>query len=106
MKRKSYKPMPCPIAQTLEHVGEWWSMLILRDAMAGMTRFEQFETSLGISPSILSRRLKTLIENGFMERIQYCDTPIRMAYHLTARGQAFAPVLAALATFGTAHFTT
>ena len=58
MQRKRFNTMSCPIARGLDRVGEWWSMLILRDAFAGMTRFDQFEKSLGIAPAMLTRRLK------------------------------------------------
>ena len=60
--------MPCPIARSLERVGEWWSMLILRDALAGMTRFDEFQESLGIAPNMLTRRLATLVEAGLVTR--------------------------------------
>lgn len=96
--------MQCPIARTLERVGEWWSMLILRDAMLGMTRFEQFQKSLGISPNILSARLATLVEHGFLERRMYSVSPPRMEYTLTDRGHAFESILLAFAHFGNQHF--
>ena len=64
MERKSFGAMHCPIARSLERVGEWWSILILRDAFAGMTRFEEFRESLGIAPNMLTRRLNTLVEAG------------------------------------------
>ena len=62
MRRKSFGKMACPIARSLERVGEWWSMLILRDAFTGLTRFEQFQKSLGIAPNMLTRRLTALVE--------------------------------------------
>ena len=58
--------MPCPIARSLERVGEWWSMLILRDALHGLTRFDEFQKSLGIAPNILARRLDALVEAGLL----------------------------------------
>jgi DNA-binding HxlR family transcriptional regulator len=61
MERKSFGRMQCPIARSLERVGEWWSILILRDAFAGLTRFDQFQTSLDIAPNILTRRLNSLV---------------------------------------------
>ena len=64
MQRKSFAEMPCPIARSLERVGEWWSILILRDAFAGMTRFDEFQQSLGIAPNMLTRRLAALVESG------------------------------------------
>jgi DNA-binding HxlR family transcriptional regulator len=71
MQRKSFGAMPCPIARSLERVGEWWSILILRDAFAGMTRFEEFRESLGIAPNMLTRRLNALVEAGLLERQRY-----------------------------------
>src|SRR6266516_337675 len=62
MERTSFEGMSCPVALALERVGEWWSILILRDATHGLTRFEQFQKSLGISPNSLSRRLAVLID--------------------------------------------
>ena len=64
MQRKSFDKMPCPIARSLERVGEWWSMLIMRDALHGMTRFDEFQKSLGIAPNMLTRRLNALVEAG------------------------------------------
>src|SRR5229473_1543928 len=59
MQHKSFENMPCPIARSLARVGEWWSMLILRDALHGMTRFDQFQKSLGIAPNMLTRPINT-----------------------------------------------
>ena len=75
MQRKSFGAMPCPIARSLERVGEWWSILILRDAFAGMTRFEEFRESLGIAPNMLTRRLNALVEAGLLERQRYSERP-------------------------------
>src|SRR5215467_13227165 len=71
MRRKSFGDMQCPIARSLERVGEWWSMLILRDASLGLTRFDEFQESLGIAPNILVRWLKSLVEAGLLERRRY-----------------------------------
>jgi DNA-binding HxlR family transcriptional regulator len=96
--------MVCPIARSLERVGEWWSMLILRDAFAGKTRFDEFQQSLGIAPNMLSRRLATLVEAGMLERRRYSEHPPRDEYVLTARGRDFRTVLVALLAFGNRHF--
>jgi DNA-binding HxlR family transcriptional regulator len=64
MQRKSFGSMSCPIARSLERVGEWWSILILRDAFRGLTRFDQFQKSLDIAPNMLTRRLNALVERG------------------------------------------
>ena len=104
MQRKSFADMKCPIALSLEHVGEWWSMLILRDAFAGTTRFDEFQGSLGIAPNMLARRLAALVEAGLLERRRYSERPPRDDYVLTGRGRDFKPVLAALVAFGNKHF--
>jgi DNA-binding HxlR family transcriptional regulator len=104
MQRKSFDRMPCPIARSLEHVGEWWSMLILRDALHGFTRFDQFQKSLGIAPNMLTRRLNALVEAGLLERRRYSERPPRDEYVPTARGRDFQPVLIALLTWGNKHF--
>ena len=104
MQRKSFDDMTCPIARSLEHVGEWWSMLILRDAFAGVTRFDAFQKNLGIAPNMLARRLAALTEAGLLERRRYSERPPRDEYVLTARGQDFRPVLITLMAFGNKHF--
>src|SRR3954470_3360264 len=104
MQRKSFGAMPCPIARSLERVGEWWSILILRDAFAGMTRFEEFRESLGIAPNMLTRRLNALVEGGLLERQRYSERPPRDEYRLTERGRDFRPVLIAMLAFGNRHF--
>ena len=104
MQRKSFGAMPCPIARSLERVGEWWSMLILRDALAGMTRFDEFQRSLGIAPNMLTRRLGALVEAGLLERHLYSTRPPRHEYRLTERGQDFRPVLLAMLAWGNRHF--
>ncbi len=104
MRRKSFGDMQCPIARSLERVGEWWSMLILRDALAGMTRFEQFRESLDIAPSMLTRRLDALVAAKLLERRRYSAHPPRYEYHLTERGRDFRSVLVALLAWGNRHF--
>jgi len=104
MRRKSFETMECPIARSLERVGEWWSILILRDALSGITRFDAFEASLKIAPNMLTRRLNALVEDGLLERRLYNERPHRYEYVLTARGRDFLPVLLALAAFGNRQF--
>ncbi|MDE2574596.1 MAG: helix-turn-helix transcriptional regulator [Rhodospirillales bacterium] len=104
MHRKNFADMSCPIARSLERVGEWWSILILRDAFNGITRFDGFQKSLGIAPNMLTRRLAALVEAGLLERRRYSERPPRDEYRLTARGRDFRPVLLALLTWGNRHF--
>ncbi|HEX2944134.1 MAG TPA: helix-turn-helix domain-containing protein, partial [Rhodopila sp.] len=104
MQRKSFGTMQCPIARSLERVGEWWSILILRDAFHGLTQFDQFQKSLGIAPNMLTRRLNALVENGLLERRRYSERPPRDEYVLTERGRDFRPVLWSLLAWGNRHF--
>jgi DNA-binding HxlR family transcriptional regulator len=104
VKRKQFGKMSCPIARSLERVGEWWSILILRDALHGYTRFDQFQKSLPIAPNMLTRRLNGLVESGLLERRRYSERPPRYEYIVTARGRDFRPVLIALLAWGNKHF--
>lgn len=104
MQRKSFGEMACPIARGLDRVGEWWSMLVLRDAFAGISRFDDFQQSLGIAPGMLTRRLNTLVDNGLLERRRYNERPPRDEYVLTERGTDFRPVLIAMLAWGNRHF--
>jgi DNA-binding HxlR family transcriptional regulator len=104
MQHKSFRNMPCPIARSLERVGEWWSMLIMRDALFGLSRFDEFQNSLGIAPNMLARRLNALVEAGLLERYRYSAHPPRDEYRPTRRGRDFRPVLIALLAFGNRHF--
>jgi DNA-binding HxlR family transcriptional regulator len=104
MQRKSFGNMQCPIARSLERVGEWWSILILRDAFQGSTRFDQFQKNLDIAPNMLTRRLNALVEGGLLERRRYSERPPRDEYVLTARGRDFRPVLLSLLAWGNRHF--
>jgi len=92
------------VGRTLERVGDTWSLMILRDAFQGLSKFDQFEKSLGMAPNILTQRLAALVEAGFLVRRPYQDRPVRHEYLLTALGRDFAPVLTALAAFGNRHF--
>ena len=104
MQRKNLSEMPCPVARTLERVGEWWTILILRDASHGLTRFEQFQKSLGIAPNMLTRRLNALETDGFLARRRYSERPPRDEYVLTAQGRDFYPVMIALFAYGNRHY--
>jgi DNA-binding HxlR family transcriptional regulator len=104
MQRKDFGEMQCPIARSLERVGESWSILILRDAFQGMTRFDQFQKSLGIAPNMLTRRLNSLVESGLLERRRYSERPPRDEYVLTPRARDFRPVMWALIAWGNKHF--
>ncbi|KMS86066.1 MULTISPECIES: winged helix-turn-helix transcriptional regulator [Streptomyces] len=93
----------CPLSTTVQHVGEWWTLLILHDAFDGYTRFDQFQQSLDISTSMLTARLKTLVADGLLERRPYQTNPVRHEYVLTERGRSLRPVIVALAAWGNQH---
>jgi DNA-binding HxlR family transcriptional regulator len=75
MERKSFAGMDCSVAQCLEIVGEWWTMLIVRDAFLGVTRFDVFQERLGISRNVLQQRLERLVQSGIFEREAYSEHP-------------------------------
>jgi DNA-binding HxlR family transcriptional regulator len=104
MQRRNLGTMQCPIARSLERVGEWWSILILRDAVYGLKRFDEFQKSLDIAPNMLTRRLGALVKSGLLKRQRYSDKPPRYEYVLTDRGRDFRPVLVALLAWGNKHF--
>src|SRR3954462_11072599 len=104
MRRKSLEKANCPIARSLERVGEWWSILILRDARHGYTRFEEFRESLGVAPNILTTRLSRLVDDGFLEKRRYSEHPPCDEYVPTQHGHDFRPVLLSLMAFGNKHF--
>lgn len=103
MKRASFQPMPCPVARALEHIGDGWSLLILRDAFYGLRRFDEFLNSLGIASSTLTRRLNDLVAAGLLERRPYQDNPPRHEYHLTEAGVDLRPVILTLMVWGARH---
>lgn len=104
MRRKRFAHAECPVARCVDQIGDWWSILILRDAIEGTTRFEAFEKSLHIAPTILTRRLKGLVDDGLMRKHRYCEHPPRDEYLLTDKGRDFQPVLFALLAWGNKHF--
>ena len=104
MRRTSFRKMHCPIARSLERVGEWWSILILRDALHGYRRFDEFRDSLGVAPNILTTRLAALVKAGMLEKRQYSAHPPRYEYLPTQAARDFRPVLLSLMAFGNKHF--
>lgn len=104
MQRKTLIHAECPIARSLERVGEWWSILIMRDALHGLRRFEEFSRSLDIAPNMLTRRLNSLVEAGLLERQPYRQRPLRYQYVPTAKGEDFRVVLMAFVAWGNRHY--
>jgi DNA-binding HxlR family transcriptional regulator len=100
VERKSFADMHCSVAQCLEVVGEWWTMLIVRDAFFGVTRFDQFQQRLGISRNILNERLNRLVDEGVFDKVAYSDHPPRYEYRLTAKGRDLWPILTAMRQWG------
>ncbi|MFD0268503.1 winged helix-turn-helix transcriptional regulator [Streptomyces sp. NPDC127106] len=92
----------CSIAQALDVVGDWWTLLIVRDAARGLHRFEEFQRELGVSRKVLAERLKLLVEAGVLTREPYQERPVRHEYRLTPRGRGLLPVLVALQDWGDA----
>jgi len=104
MPREYSSQETCPIARTLDIVGDRWTLLVLRDISRGYTRYNELLASCeGISTNLLSDRLKKLEDRGFIERELYSDHPPRADYLLTERGRDFGPVLRALYQWGTTH---
>lgn len=96
MGRKRFEEMNCGVAQALEALGDWWTLLIVRDAFFGARRFGEFERSLGIAKNILTARLRRLVDHGVLERVAAGTAGDRYEYHLTAKGRALLPVLVSL----------
>jgi DNA-binding HxlR family transcriptional regulator len=100
MRRKSFEDMHCSVAQTLEVVGEWWTLLIVRDLLLGVTRFDALQERLGIARNVLTDRLRTLVDAGVVERHRYQDNPERFDYRLTDKGRDLWLVVTAMREWG------
>jgi DNA-binding HxlR family transcriptional regulator len=96
MGRTRFDDMNCGIGQALEVLGDWWTLLIIRDAFFGVRRFGDFERSLGIAKNILSARLQHLVDHGIFERVDVGSDGHRFEYRLAEKGEALLPVLTAL----------
>ncbi len=100
MQRTSFEDMHCSVAQCLEVVGEWWTMLVVRDVFLGVHRFDDFQRRLGISRNILNDRLTKLVDNGVLKKVPYQEHPVRFDYRLTRKGRDLWPVLTAMRQWG------
>jgi DNA-binding HxlR family transcriptional regulator len=105
MERKSFSAMGCSVAQCLEVVGDSWTMLIVRDAFAGLTRFAEFQERLGMPRNTLQDRLMKLVDAGVLVKVPYSDHPPRYDYLLTDSGRDLWPVLTAMRQWGDHHGT-
>ncbi len=104
MLQRSYPDQVCSISRALEVVGERWTFLILRDAALGLTRFDEFQRSLGIASNVLTNRLKLLTEEGVVQRVPDEERPGRSKYVLTDKGRELAPALIVLMKWGDHHY--
>ena len=100
MKRRSLADAQCPVARTLDIVGDPWTLLIVRDAMWGRRRFNEFQESLGIPRTTLTSRLALLVDAGVFTMRTYQDNPVRHEYVLTEKGRSHSPVIISLMAWG------
>ncbi|HEX5404159.1 MAG TPA: helix-turn-helix domain-containing protein [Pseudonocardiaceae bacterium] len=104
--RSDWSASTCPIARSLDVLGDPWLVLVLRDAMTGARRYEQFRASLGVADNVLARRLRTMVDAGLLRKVPYrADNRTHDEYHLTEAGADLLPVLNALALWGEKHTT-
>src|SRR5437667_12704554 len=106
MRHKSFKANACPVARSLDAIGEWWSLLIVRDALGGIRRFSDFQKSLGLAKNVLSTRLKKLVACGILEQVPASDGSAYREYALTPKGRELFPVIVALRQWGEQNFFT
>ncbi len=96
VKRTSFEKAECPIARSLDAIGDWWSLLIIRDALLGIRRFSEFQKNLGLAKNILTVRLRTLVDQGILKTAPASDGSAYQEYVLTPKGRGVFPVLVAL----------
>ncbi|RQP23124.1 winged helix-turn-helix transcriptional regulator [Piscinibacter terrae] len=102
---KSYQIDDCPVAKTLDLIGERWTILLLRELLLhGPRRFQDFQAALpGVAPNILSARLKTMEDDGLVRRSLYSERPPRLEYVLTDKGKSLGPIVKAMRDWGNKH---
>ncbi len=103
MKRTSLEHASCPVARSLDAIGDWWSLLIVRDALDGLRRFGEFQKSLGISKGILTARLKSLVSLGILDTAPVGDDGGHREYVLTEKGRDLFLVVVSLRQWGEDH---
>jgi DNA-binding HxlR family transcriptional regulator len=96
VKRTSLERAECPIARSLDAIGDWWSLLIIRDALLGIRRFSEFQKNIGLARNILTVRLRTLVDQGILKTAPASDGSAYQEYVLTPKGRGVFPVLVAL----------
>jgi DNA-binding HxlR family transcriptional regulator len=100
MRRTRFDQDQCPIARTTDLLGDWWTPMVMRSALFGCSRFEQFQAALGVSRTTLTQRLNRLVDEGMLERVPYQTNPVRHEYKPTTKGREFFDVLAVMWTWG------
>ena len=100
MRRTRFDDSPCPIARTTDVMGDWWTPMVMREAFYGARKFEEFQERLGVSRATLTQRLTRLVDEDFLNKVEYQDNPPRFEYRLTDKGRDFFNVLAAMWRFG------
>ncbi|MBR0742628.1 helix-turn-helix transcriptional regulator [Bradyrhizobium japonicum] len=103
MKRTGFAKVECPVGRALDAIGDWWSLLIVRDAFDGLRRFGDFQTNLGIAKGMLSARLRKLVQLGVLELVPASDGSAYQEYALTRKGRDLFPVVVSLRQWGEAH---
>lgn len=103
MKRNSLAGVDCPVARALDAIGDWWSLLIVRDAMMGLRRFGEFHKSLGLAKNILAARLRKLTDEGVLATVPVAGASGRRDYVLTQKGRELLPILVALRQWAERH---
>jgi DNA-binding HxlR family transcriptional regulator len=96
VKRTSFENAECPVARSLDAIGDWWSLLIIRDALLGIRRFSEFQKNLGLARNILTVRLRALVDQGILKTAPASDGSAYQEYLLTPKGRGVFPVLVAL----------
>lgn len=104
VSRTRFDDSECPVARSVDAIGDWWSLLIVRDAFDGSRRFGEFQRSLGVAKNILTARLRTLVAGGVLESVPASDGSAYREYVLTPKGKALFPVIVALRQWGEQHF--
>jgi len=103
MKRTRMDDSVCPATRSLDLIGDWWTLLIVRDAMIGITRFSEFQRSLGAAKNILSTRLKSMVAEGILRVEPAADGSAYQDYILTEKGKALRPIMVALSQWGSEY---
>jgi DNA-binding HxlR family transcriptional regulator len=103
--KRDYEGQVCSIARTLELVGDRWTLLVIRDVVLGLHRFDQLLASLGIASNVLTDRLNRLVDDGILDRVRYSERPERFEYRLTAKGRELGVPLLALMQWGDRHIS-